>query len=107
MKKEIIIRSIKILNRKIKSIELTLNAEPIKELIDLRIEFQKILKKTSGDWKANELREFVKIAAEKEKKLKTLIEKQQNTSELIAQLVNMREEVSLLEKELYYMDCKK
>ena len=103
----IIKRSIKVLDRKIKSKEEILNANPIGELIQLRIDFQDMLKKHNSDWKSKELRDFVEVAAKKEEKLKALAEKQQNTCELISELVKLKEEVSNLQRELYYMEIRK
>ena len=103
----IIKRSIKVLDRKIKSKEGILNANPIGELIQLRIDFQDMLKKTNSDWKSKELRDFVEMAAVKEEKLKALAEKQQNTCELISELVQLKEELSNLQRELYYIGIRK
>lgn len=103
----IITRSIKVLDRRIKSKEEILNANPIGELIQLRIDFQAMLKKHNSDWKSKELRDFVEVAAEKENKLKALAEKQQNTCELISELVKLREEMSNLKRELYYIEMRR
>lgn len=103
----IIKRSIKVLERKIKSMEEILNANPIGELIQLRIDFQAMVKKHNNDWKSKELREFVEKAAVKEEKLKALAEKQQNTSEMISELVKLRQEVSSLNSELFYIDMRR
>jgi len=103
----IIKRSIKVLDRKIKAKEAILNANPIGELIQLRIDYQDMRKKCNDDWKSKELREFVEAAAEKEKKLKALAEKQQNRSEMISELVKLREEVSNLKRELYYIEMRR
>jgi hypothetical protein len=103
----IIKRSIKVLERKIKSMESILSANPIGDLIQLRIHFQDMRRKHNDDWKSKEFREFVGAAAEKEKKLKALAEKQQNRSEMISELVKLREEVSNLKRELYYIEMRR
>ncbi len=71
----IIKRSIKVLDRKIKAKEAILNANPIGELIQLRIDYQDMRKKCNDDWKSKELREFVEAAAGKEQTFKALAEK--------------------------------
>ena len=103
----IIKRSIKVLNRKIKSMEEILNANPIGELIQLRIDFQAMHKKHNGDWKSKELRGFVEMAAVKEEKLKALAEKQQNTSEMISELVQLKSQADDLNRELFYIDMRR
>lgn len=103
----IIKRSIKVLDRKIKAKEAILNANPIGELIQLRIDYQDMRKKCNDDWKSKDFREFVEKAAVKEEKLKALAEKQQNTCELISELVRLREEVSNLKRELYYIEMRR
>lgn len=102
----IIKRSIKVLNIKIKSLEEILNANPVGELIQLRIDFQAMVKKHDNDWKSKELREFVEKAAVEEKKLKALAEKQQNTCEMISKLVKLKEEVSSMNRELFYIEMR-
>jgi len=51
--------------------------------------------------------EILEGAAGKEQTLKALAEKQQNTCELISELVKLREEVSNLKRELYYIEMRR
>lgn len=103
VKEQVINESISRITKRLKKINSILEANPLSEICELRMDVYPKLAKM--DLTSPEAMKFVKKAAAKEKRLFALARKQQReTSTMIAEKVELESELSSLNSELYYMD---
>lgn len=106
VKEKVIRRSIEEINKRLSEVNYILEANPLGDIMKLRTEAQKELEKArkNNTDTSDEFLEYIKKASKKEKELFALAEKQQNTSNLVSEKVELESELSSLNNELWYIE---
>ena len=101
-KEKVIREAIKRNTKRLEKVDSILDANPLSEICDIRIEAQKILTEHKGDNK--KIMELIEPLADKEKKLFALAKRQtKDSSKLIDEKVKLQVELGDLNNELYWI----
>lgn len=108
IKEKVIRESIQRLEKEKEAIDLILDANPISDICQVRIDAQLLLETTQGDDRfSDQFISAMESLAKREKELFALAERHRNSSELIERKVEIEFELSDLNKELYYVNQSK
>jgi len=102
-KEKIITKSIAVLERKIEATQALLNANPLSEMLQIHIDFGKLLEENQGE--ARFEKPFLDKLQELESRnesAKALYEKTKDSNKLTTKLVNLTSELQELKRELFY-----